>query len=102
MAWCTSIYKLLVFCFVCLRCLLLRRSSTAAAVSARVVLLRLAGVVLINCDIRLLDLVVGLVPLAAVVIVLVCDRVLRVGALSLTVGIACVCYLLRSFLFVHI
>ena len=80
----------------------MRRSSTAAAVSVRVVLLRLDGVVGINCDICLLDLVVGLIPLAAVVIVLVCDRVLQAGALSLTVVLVCACRLLRDLIFVNI
>ena len=42
-----------------------------AACSVRVVLLRLDGVVCISCDISFLDLVIGLVPLAAVVVVLV-------------------------------
>ena len=67
----------------------------ATTVYVCVVLLRLSGVVCINCDIRLLDIVVVLFPLAAVVIVLVCDRVLRASALSLTVGLACVCRLMR-------
>ena len=79
--------------------MLLRCSSTAATISVRVVLLRLSGVVRINFDIRFLDLVVGLDPLAAVVIVLICDRVLRAGALSLTVGLACACHLLRALIF---
>ena len=77
----------------------LRHSSTAAAVSVRVVLLHLAGVACINCDIHLMNIVVGLVPLAAVVIVLVCDCVLQAGALLLTVGLACMCRLLQAFLF---
>ena len=83
-------------------CLLLRRSLTAAAVSFCVVLLRLACVVRINCDILFLDIVVGLVPLAAVVIVLVCDHVFWVSALPLTDGLACACCLLEDFLFVNI
>ena len=84
-------------------CLLLRRCSTAAVVSVRVLLLRLAGLVCINYDIRLLALVVGLIPLAAaVVIVFVCDRVLQAGALSMTVGLACTCPLLRALLFLNI
>ena len=74
----------------------------AAAVSVCVFLLRLAGMVRINCDIRFLDLVVGRVPLASVVIVLVCDRVLRAVALSLTVGLACACRLLRALIFANI
>ena len=70
---CTSISKLLIFCVVYHRCLPLRRSSMAVTCSVRVVLLHLAGVVRITCDIRLLDLVVGLVPLADVVVILICD-----------------------------
>ena len=102
MAWCTSISKLFIFCVICLRCLLLRRSSTSASFSACIVLLRLAGVVCINSDIRLVDLVVCLVPLTAVVIVLVCDCVLRYGALLLTVVLACACRLLPALLFLNI
>ena len=60
-----------------------------AACSICVVLLRLACVVRINCDCRLLDHVDGLVLMDAVVVILVCDRVLRAGALPLTVGLAC-------------
>ena len=71
----------------------------AAACSVRIVLLRLAGVVCINCYSRLLDLMDVLFLLAAVAVALVCDRVLRAGALSLTVGLACACHLLQiSFL----
>ena len=73
-----------------------------AAFSVCVVLLLLDGVVRINCDIRFLDLVIVLVPLAAVIVVLVYDQVLRAGALSPTVGIACACRLLRTSLFVNI
>ena len=62
----------------------------------------LDGVVCINCDSRLLDLVGGLVMLAAVVVVLVCDRLLRAGALSLTVGLAFTCRLLRNLFLVII
>ena len=80
----------------------MRRSSTSAAISVCAVLLRLAGVVRINCDISFMDLVVSLVWLAAVVIVLVCDRVLRDGALVLTVGLDCACRLLQALLFVNI
>ena len=68
----------------------------------RVVLLRLAGVVHINYDSSLLDLVEGLVLLDAVAVVLVFDRVLRAGALSLTVGLACACRLLRTLFLVII
>ena len=53
----------------------------AAACSVCVVLLRLSGVIQINCDSRLLDLVDVLVFLDAVAVALVCDRVLRSGAL---------------------
>ena len=49
-----------------------------------------------------MDLVVSLVWLAAVVIVLFCDRVLRAGALALTVGLDCACRLLQALLFVNI
>ena len=48
----------------------------------------------INWDIRLLALVFGLLPLAAAVIVIVCDRVLQAVALFLTVGLAWACCLL--------
>ena len=102
MALCTSISKLFIFCVVCIRCLIFWRSSTAAAFSVHVVLLRLAGVFRINCHIRFLFIVVGLIPLAAAFIVLVCDHVLQAGALSLTFGLACVCRLLRALLFVNI
>ena len=68
----------------------------ASACSVLAVLLRLAGVVCINCDIRLLDFVASLVLLDAVVVVLVCDQVLRSGALLLTVGLACAFRLLRT------
>ena len=74
----------------------------AAACSVCVVLLCLDGVVCINCDSRLLDLVEGLVLLDAVVVVLVCDRVLRAGALSLIVGMVCICRLLRTLFLVII
>ena len=73
-----------------------------SACSVCVVLLRLAGVVCINCKIRLMDLVVGLVPLSAVVIILVYDQVFQAGALLMTVGLACTCRLLRTLLFVNI
>ena len=74
----------------------------ATEFSIQVVLLRLAGMFRINCDICFLYLVVGLVLLAALVIVLVCDRVLWAGALSLTVSLACACRLLRILFFVII
>ena len=68
----------------------------AAACSVRVVLLRLAGVVRIDHDSCLLDCVDSLVLPDAVDVVLVCDRVLRAGALLLTVSLACACRLLRT------
>ena len=74
----------------------------AAACSVRVVLLRLAGVVCIDCDSHLLDLVDGIFLLDAVSVVLVCDRVLRAGALSVKVGLACACCLLRNLFLVII
>ena len=98
MARCTYISKLLIFRVVCLRCLLLRRCSTAAVFSDCVVLLRLTGVVSINWDICLLDFVFGLLPLAAVIIVLVHDHVLRAGAVLLTAGLSWACCLLRALL----
>ena len=79
----------------------MRRCSTAAAFSGRVILLRLAGVARVNWDIRFLDTVFGLLPLAASVIVLVCDRVLRSGAMLLTVGLAWACHLLRALCFAN-
>ena len=74
----------------------------AAACSVRVVLLRLAGDVCVNCDSRLLDLVEVLVLLAAVAVALIFDQVFRAGGLSLTIGLARVCRLLRIFLLVII
>ena len=74
----------------------------AVACSLCDVLLRLAGVVCINCDSLLIDLVDGLVLLEAVGVALVCDGVLRAGALSLTVGLACACRLLRTLFLVII
>ena len=74
----------------------------AAVCYVRVVLLRLAGIVCINCDSRLLDLVDFPVLLAAVVVALFCDPVLRSGALLLTVGMACACRLLLIFFLVII
>ena len=74
----------------------------ASACSVRVVLLRLAGDVRINCNSRLLDLVDVLVLLAAVAVALVCDQVFRSGALSLTVVLSCACCLLRILLLVII
>ena len=74
----------------------------AAACSVRIVLLRLDGVVHINCDSSLLNLVDGLVLQDALVVVLVCDQVLHAGALSLTVGLACACLLLWTLFLVII
>ena len=79
----------------------MRRFSTAVALSDRVVLLRLAGVVRINFDIRFLALVFGLLPLAVVAMVIVRDRVMRSGALLLTAGLAWACCLLRALLFAN-
>ena len=67
----------------------------AATCSVRVVLLRLAGVVSINCNSCLMALVDVLVLLAAVAVALVFDQVLCAGALLLTVGMACACRLLQ-------
>ena len=83
-------------------CLQLGCSSTAAACSVRVVLLRVYGVFCINCDSRVLALVDVLVLLDAGAAALVCDQVLRAGALSLTVGMACACRILRSLVFLVI
>ena len=74
----------------------------AAACSVHVVLLRLAGVVCINYESRLLYIVDGLVLLNAVAVALVCDRALRAGALSLTVSMACACRLLQTLFLVII
>ena len=74
----------------------------ADACSPRVVLLRLAGVVRIDCDSCLLNLVDGLVLIDAVAVVLVYDQVLHTGALSLTVGLACACHLVRTLFLVII
>ena len=75
---------------------------TAAACSVRVVLLRVDGVGCINCDSRVLALVDVLVLMAAGAAALVCDRVLRAGVLSLTVGLAFACRLLQSLVFLVI
>ena len=48
----------------------------------------------------MLDLVDILVLLAAVAVALVYNRVLRAGALSMTVGMACAFWLLRILFFV--
>ena len=81
---------------------MLRRCSTAAAFSGSVVLLHLAGMARFNRDIRLLDIVFGLLLLVALVIFLVCDCLLRASALLLTVGIAWACRLLRALFFANI
>ena len=78
------------------------RCTTVAAFSGRTILLRLAGATRVNWDIRLLDLVFGLLLLAASVIVLVCDRMLRAGALLLTVGIVWACCLLCALCFSNV
>ena len=67
-----------------------------------VILLRLARVVCIDCEICLLDLVDGIFLMANVTVVLVCDRVLRSGALLLTVGLTCAFRLLRTLFLVII
>ena len=74
----------------------MRRSSTASAFSDSVVLLRLAGVARVNWDIRFLYLVFGLLLLAASVIVIVCDCLLRAGDLFLNVDIIWACRHLRA------
>ena len=93
---------MLSFCVACLRCLLLRRCSTAAAFYDRFILLRFAGVSRVNWDMRLLDLVFGLLLLAASAIVLVCDRVLRASALLLTVDLVWAWHRLRALCFANI
>ena len=80
----------------------MRRCCTAAAFSDCVVLLNLTGVARVNRDIRLLDLVCGLLLMAASTIVILCDRVLQAGALLLTVGLVWACRLLRAFFFANI
>ena len=95
MAWWNSLSKLLILRVVFHSYLQLRYSSMASICSVCVVLLRLAGVVCINWDIWLLALVDVLVLLSAVAVALVFDWVLRAGALSLTVGLAYACRLLR-------
>ena len=80
----------------------MRRCSTAASFSDRVVLLNLAGVARVNRDIHLLDLVFGLPLLAASAIVFVCDRVLRAGALLLTADLVWACCCLCALCFANI
>ena len=79
----------------------MRRCSTVAAFSDRVVLLLLAGVARVNWYMRLLDLVFGLPLLAASAIVFVCDRVLRAGALFLTVDLVWACRRLHALCFAN-
>ena len=79
----------------------MRHRSTASVFSDHLVLLRFAGVVRINSDIRLLALVFSMLPLASVVIVLVRDHTLRAGTLLLTAGIAWSCCILRDLLFAN-
>ena len=74
----------------------------AAGCYVCVVLLRLAGVVCIDCDIRLLDIVDSIFMMDAVAVALFCDQVLRTGALLLTIGLACACRLLRNLFLVII
>ena len=81
---------------------MLWRCSMAAAFSDRVILFRLAGEAYVNWDIHLLDLVFGLLLLASSAIVLVCDRVLRAGALLLTIDLAWACRRLRALCFANI
>ena len=71
----------------------------AAAFSNSFVLLCLAGVVHVNWDIRLLDLVFGLTLLDASAIVFVCDCVLWAGVLFLTVDLVWACRRLRALCF---
>ena len=47
------------------------------ACSAWAILLRLSGVVCIDCDIRLLDIVDSIFMMDAVAVALFCDQVLR-------------------------
>ena len=94
MVFWTSLYKLLILHVICCSCLRFRCSTVAAACSVRIVLLRLDGVVRVNCDSRLLSIVYVPVLLDAVAVSLVFDRVLCAGALLLTVGLACACRLL--------
>ena len=77
----------------------MRRCSTAAVLSDRVVLLRLAGVARVNWDMQLLDIVFGLPLLAASDIVFVCDCVLKAGALLLAVDIVWACRRLHALCF---
>ena len=80
----------------------MRSCSTAAIFSEPVVLLRLDDVARVSCYMRLLDLVIGLLLIAASAIVLVCDHVLRAGVLLLTVNLVWMCLLLRALFFANI
>ena len=81
---------------------MLRRCSTAIAFSGCIVLLRLAVVARVNWYMRLLDLVFGLPLLDASAIIFVCDRLLRAGALLLTIDLAWACRRLRALCFANI
>ena len=98
----TSFSKLLILQVIFHSFLRLRCYLTAAACSVSVVLLRVDDVGRINCNMHVLDLVDVLDLLAAGEATLVRDRVLPAGALSLTVGMACACCLLWSFVFLVI
>ena len=78
------------------------RCSAASVFSDSVVLLRLAGVARVSWDIHLLDLVFGLLLLVALAIFLVCDRVLRAGALLIIVDLVWACRLLHALCFATI
>ena len=81
---------------------MLRLCSMDDAFYGHLVLLRLAGVARLSWNMRFLDLVFGLILLAASAIVLLCDRVLRSGALLLTVNIVWAGHLLRALCFTNI
>ena len=63
----------------------------AAAFSDCVALLCLDGVTRVSWDMRLMDLVFGLILIDALAIVLVCDCVLWASALLLTVDLVWAC-----------
>ena len=103
MAWWNSISKLLNLRVVCRSCLLLSPCySMVAACYVFCHLVALGSCGCIDCEIFLLDLVDGIFLLATVTVVLVCDRVLRSGALLLTVGLTCAFRLLRTLFLVII
>ena len=82
---------------------MLLRCSTATAFSDRIVLFHLDGVVPVNWDVSLLDLVFTLPLLAASAIVFVCELcVLRAGALFLTADFVWACCHLRALCFASI